>query len=67
MSEQLHASNTWKRRIGELMELGKDEDADAFKTWLRVNMPIVFVSAKGARPQDFDRLVRISPLGQGKP
>ena len=56
-AKQLHASNTWKRRIGELMELGKDEDADAFKTWLRSQYAdSIRERKKGARPQDFDRL-----------
>lgn len=30
-----HASNAWRTRIGGLQGLGKDEDADAIKAWLR--------------------------------
>lgn len=55
--KQLHASNTWKKRIGELVELGKDEDADAFKAWLRSQYAnSIRERKKGAKPQDFDRL-----------
>ena len=34
-SDRLDANRVWKERIAELTELGKDEDADAIKTWLR--------------------------------
>lgn len=29
------ASNDWKDRMAELAELGKEEDTDFFKSWLR--------------------------------
>ena len=34
-AKKLAASNTWKSRVGALVLFGKDEEADAVKTWLR--------------------------------
>ena len=28
------ASGVWKERVGALIDIGKDEDADAIKSWL---------------------------------
>jgi hypothetical protein len=49
------ASALWKERIAELGELGKEEDADAIKSWLRSQYAESIRERKrGATPQDFD-------------
>lgn len=49
------ASNVWKKRIAELQELGKEEDADAIKAWLRSQYADSIRERKrGATPKDFD-------------
>jgi len=56
-NDRLEANRTWKARIGELVELGKDEDADAIKAWLRSqHANTIRERKKGALPRDFDRL-----------
>jgi uncharacterized protein with ParB-like and HNH nuclease domain len=56
-AKKLYASNTWKKRVGELADFGKDEDSDAFKAWLRSQYAnSIRERKKGAHPQDFDRL-----------
>jgi hypothetical protein len=48
-------SGVWKERIAELTELGKEEDADAIKSWLRSQYAESIRERKrGATPQDFD-------------
>lgn len=50
-----NASNIWKARIAALNDLGKDEDADAIKAWLRSQYAASIRERKrGATPQDFD-------------
>jgi len=54
---KLSASQTWKVRVGVLTEFGKDEDTDAFKSWLRSQYAqTIRERKKGASPGDFDRL-----------
>ena len=49
------ASAIWKNRIAELQELGKEEDADAIKAWLRSQYAESIRERKvGASPKDFD-------------
>jgi len=49
------ASQAWKNQIGKLQELGKDEDADGIKSWLRSQYAQNIRERKrGAAPQDFD-------------
>lgn len=56
-SKKFHASQTWKKRVGTLADFGKDEDADAFKAWLRSQYAdSIRERKKGAQPKDFDRL-----------
>lgn len=51
-------NTTWKTHVTALTELGKDEDADAFKAWLRSQYAKTIRERKrGASPGDFDRLV----------
>src|SRR5207302_4642743 len=33
--QRLHAGRIWKERVTALLDLGKDEDADGIKSWLR--------------------------------
>lgn len=50
-----HASRVWKERVAALLALGKDEDADALKAWLRSQHAASIRERKrGALPQDFD-------------
>ena len=49
------ASRAWKERVGALLEIGKDEDADGLKSWLRSQYAESIRERKqGASPQDFD-------------
>jgi len=49
------ASRVWKERIGALQDIGKEEDADAIKSWLRSQYAETIRERKaGAVPQDFD-------------
>ena len=49
------ASTLWRARIAELQELGKEEDADAIKAWLRSQYADSIRERKrGATPKDFD-------------
>jgi hypothetical protein len=49
------ASQVWKERVATLLELGKDEDADGIKSWLRSQYAQSIRERKrAAAPQDFD-------------
>lgn len=51
------ASDVWKDRLAELTELGKEEDADFFKSWLRSQYALkIRERKKDAKPEDFDRI-----------
>lgn len=53
--KRTRASRTWKERVQSLAELGKDEDADGIKSWLRSQYAESIRERKrGAAPQDFD-------------
>jgi Protein of unknown function DUF262/Protein of unknown function (DUF1524) len=53
--KRTHASNVWKARVQGLAELGKDEDADGIKAWLRSQHADSIRERKaGALPHDFD-------------
>jgi hypothetical protein len=53
--KRTHASGVWKGRIQALADVGKDEDADAIKSWLRSQYANSIRERKrGAVPQDFD-------------
>jgi hypothetical protein len=54
---RLEANRVWKERVRDLNELGKDEDADAIKAWLRSQYAqTIRERKKGAIAGDFDRL-----------
>jgi len=51
------ASNVWRDRIAALQKIGKEEDADAIKGWLRSQYAQSIRERKpGASPRDFDLL-----------
>jgi hypothetical protein len=51
------AAVVWKQRLGALANIGKDEDTDAVKSWLRSQYAqTIRERKKGASPGDFDRL-----------
>lgn len=54
-TKRTEASTVWKKRVQALVEIGKDEDADAIKAWLRSQYAESIRERKrGAEPQDFD-------------
>ncbi|MBV6522215.1 MAG: hypothetical protein MNPFHGCM_02361 [Gemmatimonadaceae bacterium] len=53
--KRTRASRVWKERVQALAELGKDEDADGIKPWLRSQYAESIRERKrDAAPQDFD-------------
>ena len=51
------ASDVWKKRVQALTDIGKDEDADGIKSWLRSQYAETIRERKrGAVPQDFDSI-----------
>lgn len=53
--KRTRASGVWKARIQALAELGKEEDADGIKSWMRGQYAENIRERKrGAAPQDFD-------------
>jgi hypothetical protein len=53
--KRTRASRVWKERVQALAEVGKDEDADGIKSWLRSQYAESIRERKpGAAPQDFD-------------
>ena len=52
---RVKASEVWKRNVQLLVEIGKDEDTDGIKSWLRSQYAKSIRKRKrGASPQDFD-------------
>ncbi len=50
-------NEVWKSRVNELLAIGKDEEADAIKAWLRArHANTIRERQAGALPQDFDRI-----------
>lgn len=48
-------SKVWRERVSALQNIGKDEDADAIKSWLRSQHATTIRERKrGAQPRDFD-------------
>lgn len=53
--QRLHAGRIWKDRVSALLDLGKDEDADGIKSWLRSQHAETIRERRGgATPEDFD-------------
>lgn len=54
-SDRIHAGKVWKESITTLADLGKDEDSDGIKSWLRSQHADTIRDRKqGAQPRDFD-------------
>jgi len=52
-----HAGRIWKQRTQALGELGKDEDADGIKSWLRAkHAESIRERRSGAEPRDFEKI-----------
>jgi len=55
VDERAKANDLWKNRLLELAKLGKEEDADFFKAWLRAKYAeSIRERKKGATNKDFD-------------
>jgi len=55
INNRYNAGDTWQNKVSKLKEIGKDEDADAIKTWLRSQYAETIRERKrNAVPQDFD-------------
>jgi uncharacterized protein with ParB-like and HNH nuclease domain len=53
--ERTKANDLWKNRLSELSKLGKEEEADFFKAWLRAKYAdSIRERKKGATNKDFD-------------
>ena len=51
------ANQLWRTQITRLQDLGKEEDADAIKAWLRSQYATsIRERRRGAAPRDFDRI-----------
>ena len=49
------ASKMWRAQVASLQQLGKEEDADAIKSWLRSqHAQSIRERKRGAQPRDFD-------------
>lgn len=49
------ASQVWRKLVASLQQLGKEEDADAIKSWLRSqHAQSIRERKRGAQPRDFD-------------
>jgi hypothetical protein len=54
-NHRTRANNAWKDRVHALVNIGKDEDADGIKSWLRSQYAnSIRERRRGAAPQDFD-------------
>lgn len=52
---RVDASKIWRARVAGLQQIGKEEDADAVKSWLRSQHANTIRERKrGAQPRDFD-------------
>lgn len=57
VDEKRQLNEFWKARIKALTALGREEDADAIKSWLRGRYARTIRERQaGAQPQDFDRI-----------
>lgn len=57
VEHRTQAGGVWRERVEALLRLGKDEDGDAVKAWLRGQYAeSIRERRRGATPQDFDRI-----------
>ena len=50
------ANQLWRTQVTRLQDIGKEEDADAIKAWLRSQYASIRDRKRGAVPRDFDRI-----------
>jgi hypothetical protein len=56
-TEKDRANEIWKRQLGALAEINKEEDADFLKAWLRSQYAqTIRERTRGASPRDFDKI-----------
>ena len=56
-SSRARSDDAWKKQISKLRELGKEEDADCIKSWLRSQYANKIRERRtGANPEDFDKI-----------
>ena len=56
-TSRTHAEREWKKQVNMLRDLGKDEDIDCIKAWLRGQYASNIRKRKArAKPEDFDKL-----------
>ena len=56
-SVQREVNNLWKKHTQALKDLGKDEDVDFFKNWLRARYAVTFETKDGGeRSRDYERI-----------
>ena len=54
---RIQAGDAWKREMAKLVDLGREEDADCIKAWLRSQYADkIRERKKDAKPEDFDKL-----------
>jgi hypothetical protein len=54
---KIRLNGVWKNRIDELLQIDKEGEADAIKSWLRArHAETIREREAGAQPQDFDRI-----------
>ena len=52
---RIESSKVWRKRVAALHQIGKEEDADAIKSWLRSqHAQTIRERKRGAQPRDFD-------------
>jgi hypothetical protein len=57
LSKRNEAARVWRERVEALRRLGKDEDTDAFKAWLRARYATTVRERKsGSENRDFERI-----------
>lgn len=55
VDKRAEASKVWRQRVAALQHIGKEEDADGIKSWLRSQHAQTIRERKGgAQPRDFD-------------
>lgn len=55
VEQRNRASQVWRKQVQSLLDLGKDEEADGIKAWLRSQYAdSIRERSRGAEPRDFD-------------
>ncbi len=54
--DQVQVNGLWKQHTQALKDLGKEEDVDFFKDWLRARHAQTFIDRSSERKQDYERI-----------